>query len=232
MCFDHVTVNEETVVDLTYVPDETECFCAQAITCNVAVVAPGRLAISTSLCPEMPTCRACEGPPVAHCAIPPLPTPGTWLIEVNGRTSMELDVLPEGVLPERAAVCERHAPPGGCGDYTPRAFDVGSVCHSANTSPGRHVPIRLTEACGGCQSQGPCDVRVVEDVIFVAPTRMNSECGFDCPDVCARNEHVCWTPPLAAGRYRVVVDGLVIDDAATEIMVGDGGLAVETCIGE
>jgi hypothetical protein len=229
VCFDHVRVGTPTSVEVTYAPDG-DCFCAQEITCDARIVEPGRLALTTALCPERPVCRACEGPPTGTCALPPLPTPGRWLVEVNGRATMELDVVPPDVLPERADVCVLGAPAGGCGDYTPEGFTVGRACHDSWAAPGTRVPIRVTEQCGTCTSVGPCEVTVVDGSVFVSPTQMQGVCGLVCPDICMLNERTCWTPPLAPGLYTVVIDGLPSGET-TAIEVSDGGTSVETCAG-
>lgn len=230
LCLDHVRVGVATEVEVTYAPDG-ECFCEQAITCDARIAGPGRLSLTTMLCPERPFCRACGGPPTGTCTLPALPTPGTWQIEVNGRTTMDLEVVPADVMPERADVCLTHAPPGGCGDYTPEGFTVGRACHSSWAAPGTRVPIRVTESCGTCTSVGPCEVTVLDGVVQMSATQMQGVCGFDCPEVCMANERVCWTPPLAPGRYAVVVDGLALDES-TVLDVSEGGFAVDTCAGD
>jgi hypothetical protein len=207
LCTAPIRAGVPGTVELTYAPSD-ECFCGQTIGCEARIVEPGRLALTTTLCPEVAVCRACSAAPTALCTLPALPTPGVWRLEVNGRTTMQLDVAPEGVVPEPAALCVRHTPPGGCGDYTPEPFEVGRACHAPEALPGTRVPIRVYEACGSCTSVGPCEVTVRDGVVRVAARRMQSDCGLVCPPVCMNTEHVCWTPPLLPGRYDVVVEGL------------------------
>ncbi len=229
MCFDHVRAGTPTNVTITLAPGE-ECFCDQALSCEVSVLSGGQLSLTTALCPEVPICRACSGPPVATCTLPPLPE-GTWEVLVNGERALDLPVTPTDVFPERADVCVRRAIVDGCGAiWEPTSFEVGRACHDDVVSPGTTVPIRVYDACGGCWQRGPCDVTVFDDIIRVRATRMPYSCDIACPPVCNPDEHVCLTPPLAPGRYRVVIDGLAVDESTT-LNVMAGGDGEETCAG-
>ena len=230
LCAAPIRVGVPSSVEVTYAPDDG-CFCGQSIRCEARIVEPGRLALTTSLCPETAVCRACSPAPTGFCELPALPTPGVWRLEVNGRTTMQLDVAPEGAVPEPASLCQRHAPPGGCGDYTPEPFEVGRACHAPEAQAGTRVPIRVYEACGSCTSVGPCEVTVRGDVVRVAARRMQGECGLVCPPECMNTEHVCWTPPMLPGRYQVVVEGLP-DAVPTPLTISaEPGPPGELCAG-
>ena len=89
------------------------------------------------------------------------------------------------------------------------------------------VAIRVVDACGGCGTvRGECRVETFGDVVRVRPERLGISCDVDCPAACIEREDVCWTPPLPAGTYRVMLEGS--DDSLT-ISVG-GGTADDRCV--
>lgn len=230
-CLDHVPAGRSIDVEVTFAGTDGECFCGQEIVCAATITGDHQLALSTSLCPLLPICRACEGPPVGACTLPPL-TEGSWRVRLNGVDAHDLDVTPPGVFPEPADVCIRRALPGDCGiTWPPSGFAVHSACHADGAHTGTRVPITVTESCGGCTTIGPCEVSVVDGhLIRVSATSAPIGCDFVCPPVCSMDEHVCFTPPLPDGDYQVVVDGLAIDEATT-IHVGSGVSGTETCAG-
>lgn len=229
LCFDHVRAGTPTDVTIALGLDEG-CFCDQDLTCEVSILSPGRLHLSTALCPEIPICRACEGTPVATCRLPAL-TEGPWAVYVNDERALDLAVTPADVFPERADVCIRRSVVDSCGAiWEPQAFEVGRACHPEAAQPGVSVPIHIYDACGGCWQRGPCNVTVFDDIIRVSATRMPNSCDIACPPFCNPDEHVCLTPPLAPGSYRVIVEGLPTDENTT-IDIRGGASGGETCTG-
>jgi hypothetical protein len=230
ICLDHVRAGVATEITVPLGELEDTCFCDQDIRCDTAVVRPGTLALTTYLCPELPVCRACAPSATGRCTLPPL-TAGTWQVEINGARSLELTVVPADVLPERADVCIRRAIDDGCGTVWPATtFDVSHVCHEASIQPGERAHLRIHDACGGCMLRGPCEVTVVDGFIRARATRMPSGCDLACPPGCFDDEHVCITPPLAEGEYRVIVEGLAVDESTT-IRVEAGADGGEACAG-
>jgi hypothetical protein len=228
LCLDHVSAGEPTTVQLV-ARSGTDCFCEQHLACSARIVSEGVLAIDTSLCPASPACFACHDEAAGACELPAL-TEGTWRVTIDGEEALELAVVPAGVLPERADVCIRGAITDSCGAiFMPSRFEVGRACHPDRVAPGTRAEIHVFDACGGCVQRGPCEVTVLESMILVRATRMPNSCDIACPPVCNPDEHVCVTPPLAAGGYRVVVDGLPTDESTT-IEVAAGPPGVETCL--
>lgn len=235
VCFDHVREGQETTVEVTLDPAGEDCFCGQEITC-----APERagassvLALQTALCPETPICRACESAPVGSCTLPPLAA-GPMRVRINGQDAFDLDVTPADVLPERADVCVRTAQIDSCGAvFTPELLGSDRACHASWVPTGTRVPIRVEDACGGCQQIGPCTVTVLDSTILVRPTRLPNSCDIACDPVCDHTEHLCVTPPLRDGRYTVMVQGLTVTDdgpPSTIEVSASGGVAVEECRG-
>jgi hypothetical protein len=83
------------------------------------------------------------------------------------------------------------------------------VCHPEHAYPGTRVPIDVTDGCGGCGAlAGPCEVQLLDDTLHVRPSTVWSGCDVDCPAICVPREDRCWAPPLEAGSYRIVVEGL------------------------
>lgn len=214
VCFDHVPAGRPTRVEVA-LGLEAECFCDQDLVCTASITGPRTVELTTSLCPETPICRACEGPPVGECELPALDA-GTWHVVANGEDLLDLEVTRGDVLPERADVCVRRAVVDGCGAlWSPAPFDALRACHASAALTGSRVPIRVYDACGGCMQRGPCEVVVLDGTIRVSATRMPPSCEIACPPVCIPDEHVCLTPPLPAGSYRMVVDGLAVDESTT-----------------
>lgn len=231
LCFDHIRAGTPTEVAITLGLDASECFCDQELTCEASILTTGRLQLTTALCPETLVCRACAGPPVATCRLPPL-TEGLWGVYVNDVQRLDVTVTPADVFPERADVCIRRSVVDDCGTiYDPEPFDVGRACHAEVVSPGVPVPIRVYDACGGCVQTGPCEVTVFDDLIRVRATRMANSCDFVCPPVCHLDEHVCLTPPLAPGRYQVLVEGLSVDENTSLEVVPGAPSGGEACAG-
>jgi len=230
LCFDHIRADTPTDVTISLGLDAGECFCVQELTCEVSILSPGQLQLNTALCPEVPICRACEGPPAVTCRLPPL-TAGPWAVFVNEERALDITVTPIDVFPERADVCIRRSVVDSCGAiWEPQTFEVGRACHDETVQPGVSIPIRVYDACGGCWQRGPCEVTVFDDIIRVRATRMPNSCDIACPPVCQPDEHVCLTPPLAPGSYRVLIDGLAVDENTT-IEVAPGASGEETCAG-
>lgn len=232
ICLDHVRAGVPTEITVPLGELEESCFCDQDIRCEVAIVAPGRLELTTHLCPETPLCRACQTSVTGRCSVPPL-TEGTWEVSIDGARSLDLTVVPADVIPERADVCIRRAIDDGCGVSWPAApFDVGRACHEESIPAGTRAHVRVYDACGsgGCHTSGPCEVTVVGELIRVQATRASILCDVACPPACVPDEHVCITPPLAEGEYRMIIEGLAVDEATT-IRVGPGASDDEVCAG-
>ncbi|MCB9611793.1 MAG: hypothetical protein H6722_04985 [Sandaracinus sp.] len=203
------------------------CYCGDTIECRATVVAPGQLALETGVCPG--ACAACLpfGTPTS-CALPPL-TEGTWEVSVNGAPAFTAQVAPPGVFPEAGATCHRVADADGCAELPSRAFDASRLCVSSSGFEGERVAIRVTDSCGGCGSvRGECRVDVFDDVVRVRAERLGISCDVDCPAVCVEREDTCWTPPLPAGTYRVMLEGA--SDNWLGITVGEGGTADDQCL--
>ena len=187
------------------------CFCGEAIDCRVGLGGePNTLEMSTGLCVGGALCDACFPFVEGQCSLPPL-TAGEWTVRVNGAPAFSLDVTPEGVFPERADVCVRSATrDDSCGIlFPPVTGSHDGVCHEGMAYPDTRLPIEVMSSCGGCgAAAGPCEVTVFDDVIRVSPSTVWSGCDVDCPAVCVPRTDVCYTPPLAPGIYRVMVDGL------------------------
>lgn len=229
VCFDHVPGGRASQLTVTLALDPSECFCDQGFVCTATVTGPRTLELSTSLCPETPICRACERAPVGVCELPAL-EPGRWHVRVNDEDALDVDVTPPDVLPERADVCVRRAMSDGCGAiWSPTPLVVGRACHPSAVPAGTRAAIRVHEACGGCSQDGPCEVVVVDGTIRVRATTLPNSCDIACPAVCMDTAHTCLTPPLAAGSYRVVVEGLPSSEPSPlDVGVPSGP---ETCIG-
>jgi hypothetical protein len=202
-----------------------ECHCGDAIACRATVVAPGRLALETGVCPGL--CDACfPFSEPARCDLPPL-TEGIWQVSVNGAPAFSAAVGPRGVVPERGAVCHRVADADGCAQLPSRPFEASRLCVSTQGFGEERVAIRVLDSCGGCGSvRGECRVDVFDDV-RVRPERLGISCDIDCPPVCIEREDVCWTPPLPPGTYRVMLDGA--PDDWLSITVG-AGTADDQCL--
>jgi hypothetical protein len=159
--------------------------------------------------------------------------PITWRVSLNGTEAFDLDVpSPEGI-PPYTDVCFTVPDADPCGTVLdPTPFEVGRVCHADSANTGTRVPIRVYEACGGCDPLGPCQVSLSDtNVLVVRATRNPTSCDVVCPPVCIAHEHVCYTPALDPGSYRVVVEGLPTDES-TYLEVSDGGdMPGETCLG-
>jgi hypothetical protein len=235
VCFDHVSAGREGHLEVLFDPAGEGCFCDQAITCEEERVGASTvLGLQTALCPELPICFACGPSPVASCTIA-LRGEGSTRVRINGEDAFDLNVAPADVMPERADVCVRTAQVDSCGAiWAPETLSSDRACHLDAVSTGTRVPIRVEDACGGCEQIGPCTVVVLDDLITVTPTRMPNTCEIACPPVCAHTEHLCVTPPLADGVYTVLVRGLTVTDDGppSTITVGaDGPAAVEVCRG-
>lgn len=150
-------------------------------------------------------------------------------MDVNGQPGFELEVIPEGVLPERGSTCLRRADRDeSCGvGWPPAPVEPGSTCHPLHAFPNERVAITVTDPCGGCGAHtGPCKVDVFDDVIRVRTSTAYSLCDIDCPAICTPRQDVCWTPRLEEGRWRVIVDGL---DYESSLIVGRDVEPGEVC---
>jgi hypothetical protein len=226
-CYGFLAAGRPNALELL-VGGDGGCYCGETIECRATIVAPGRLAIDTAVCPGL--CEACFpfGGPVG-CALPEL-TAGPWEVSVNGNEAFTVDVAPAGVLPEWGATCHRVADDGdSCGaSFPPLEFAPTRACAPDAAFAEERIPIRVVDGCGGCGVvTGPCRVDVFDDVIRVHAERLGTECDIACPPVCLEREDVCWTPPLPAGTYRVVVEGGTEELA---VRVGEGGSAIERCV--
>ncbi|MBN8611017.1 MAG: hypothetical protein J0L92_10560 [Deltaproteobacteria bacterium] len=236
VCFDHVRAGEATSLEVTLQPRPDDCYCGQALRCEqVRIVgADPVIALESELCPETPTCRACEAPPVSTCALEAMPA-GRTRVRINDEDAMDLVITPPDVMPERAAVCVRTAQIDSCGAlWDPSVFTSDRACHPSAVRTGTRVTIDVEEACGGCAQIGPCEVMVLDDTIRVRPTSLPNSCEIACDPACRHDVHTCVTPPLEDGLYTVVVEGLVVTDdgpPSTIEVSSDGGLSTEVCRG-
>ena len=227
-CLSHVSAGTEARVGIVLGGDG-RCFCGESVGC-IAERGPDRtLSIRTAVCAGAILCDACFPFLEGQCVLPALEE-GAWSVEINGRYAYSLDVLPAGVAPERGEVCIRSAADDHCGGPPNDPVVVDTVCHPSGAFAGERIPIRISDSCGGCGvTAGPCVAETFDDVIHVSPTRIEADCDADCAAVCEPEEHLCWTPPLEAGTYRVIVDG--IDGYEPTITVGGGGDPTEVCGG-
>jgi len=227
-CFSHLAAGTPVPIEIAMGLGD-DCFCDQDIACAARVTGDRELSIDTQLCPEVPLCRACGERTEGTCELPGLDE-GRWHVVVNGESSMHVDVLPTGVIPERGATCIRRAIVDGCGaSGEAQPFEVARACHPAAVPVGARADIVAFDACGGCQQLGPCRVDVFDDVIRVSPSRLANACDIACPPVCVEDPHVCVTPHLDAGTYRVLIEGVGIEG---RIDVGTGAPPDEVCFGE
>lgn len=219
-CFSHVTAGRTQTVAIA-MGGEDECYCGEGVACHAARGSePRTLELTTSQCAGPFLCSGCFQFIEGTCELPPLEE-GSWRVNVNGEYAYDLDVLPSGVTPERGETCVRSAARDeSCGGVEPEpAGDRhGIVCHDDGVTPGTRVPLRVTDGCGGCGAlAGPCTVDVFDDVIRVRPSTVFSRCDYACPAVCEPREDICWTPPLEAGTWRVVVDGIEGYESTLEV---------------
>lgn len=233
-CFSHVTAGRPFELPVL-IGGEDGCFCGEEVTCAARVESEGVLVLETGLCPGLAICEACNPFVAGTCALPPLDA-GTWRVRVNGTDAWELEVTSPDVLPERGAQCVRRADDGGaCGNaFPPSEYAPSRACHPSGAYVGERVPIRVVDPCGGCATvAGPCEVSVFDDVIRVHAERVSIGCDVDCPAICTEREDVCWTPPLEAGTWTVVFDGLVTTDdrPPTTITVAGAPPGGEACAG-
>jgi hypothetical protein len=229
-CFSHVTAGVETRVEVVLGGDGS-CYCGESVGC-IAERGPDRtLSIRTALCAGPVLCEACFPFVEGECVLPALEE-GPWNVEINGRYAYVLDVLPDGIAPERGEVCTRSAAEDHCvaGMPSNQPVVVDFVCAPAGAFPSERVRIRVNDSCGGCGvTPGPCTVETFDDVVRVRPTRVVADCDADCAGVCESEEHLCWTPPLEAGTYRLIIDGL--DGYEPTLTVGGGSTTTEVCGG-
>lgn len=185
------------------------CFCDGAIYCSAFIAEPGVLALETTQCPDAADCDTCVESLVTSCAIPPL-TDGTWHVLVNGELGFDLEARrgDPGLVARR--VCHDVAPPteGSFICPWPGDFSASSTetCHPSESRPGRPVPIRVADTCGGCfDVEGTCQVAVSLHDIVVTPRTRSCDCPVcgACAEVCGRTEVTCHTPPLEPGSYTV-----------------------------
>jgi len=223
-CYGFLAEGRDNALELL-VGGDGGCYCGENIECRATVVAPGRLAIETAVCPGL--CEACFpfGGPM-RCELPPL-TEGVWSVSVNGAPAFTTNVAPAGVAPERGEICHRVADQDDCAELPSRPFEASRLCVSSGGFPDERVAIRVVDPCGGCGTvRGECRVETFDDVVRVRPERLGISCDVDCPAVCIEREDVCWTPPLPAGTYRVMLEG---SDESLTISVG-GGTADDQCL--
>jgi hypothetical protein len=223
-CYGFLAEGRDNALELL-VGGDGGCYCGETIECRATVVAPGRLAIETAVCPGL--CEACfpfGGP--ARCELPPL-TEGVWSVSVNGAPAFTTNVGPAGVAPERGEICHRVADQDDCAELPSRPFEASRLCVSSGGFPDERVAIRVVDPCGGCGTvRGECRVETFGDVVRVRPERLGISCDVDCPAVCIEREDVCWTPPLPPGTYRVMLEG---SDESLTLSVG-GGTADDQCL--
>lgn len=218
-CFDGTTVPIGRAFSLPVTFDQCGC-CPQA-GCAVAVSSARRLVhVTTTLCPDVCDCDECLLPQVA-CEVPPL-TAGDWTVEVNGAPAFR--VRAAATLPDVGSTCVDFAEPdpacaSGSEGVPGVPFAVESVCvhraHERNAIDG--WSIEVVDSCGGCDLEGPCEVRIEERMtddlppgydLFVSPRRYFSSCTPACDPICVPTRRECLVPaPLAGDVHRVFVDG-------------------------
>ncbi|MDQ3031081.1 MAG: hypothetical protein M3Y87_01590, partial [Myxococcota bacterium] len=131
-----------------------------------------------------------------------------------------------GEPPDGGQRCVRRADEGSCGrEPSPATFGPSRACHPSGAFVGERVPIRVTDGCGDCGTiAGACDVRLTPDGALVVTARsLWNGCDVDCPAVCIEREDVCWTPPLPAGRWPVIIEGMIMTDDRPPTMIEVGG---------
>lgn len=224
--YSHVTANTPTTIPIAI----DGCFCEGFARCTATIGSDRILDLSTSDCsnPDV-DCDDCVPFLEGSCELPPLDA-GTWQVNVNGRPSFDLNVVPEDVLPERGSTCLRRAEHAedSCGIGWPASsFMPGTTCHPTHARPGDRVAINVSHSCGTCgEYRGPCQVDVFDDVIRVRPSSMFTLCDIDCPAICMPRDDTCWTPRLEEGTWRVFIDGL---DYESTIEVGPDAETTEVC---
>lgn len=185
------------------------CFCDGAVYCAASLAEDGVIELETTQCPDSADCDSCIPSLTTSCAIPPL-TAGIWTVLVNGTPAFDLRAMvgEPGLVGRR--VCHDVAPDAE-GSFIcpwPGDFEASSTetCHPVEARPGRPVPIRVTDTCGGCfDVEGSCEVAVSLNDITVTPRTRSCDCPVcgACAEVCGRTEVTCHTPPLEPGVYTV-----------------------------
>lgn len=205
---DTVRAGAPTTISVV-VGGDGSCYCGERIECRARVSGPGTLALETGLCADGPLCEACFPFVEGTCDLPAL-TPGTWRVTLNGRPGFELEALEAGVAPEwgetctrlgdALSVCEPSWPP------VPNVVDM--ACAQSDVLAGTRLGIDLTDSCASaCDATGPCTVSIFDDVVRVTPSTWQPSCDIACPAVCELRMETCYTPPLPAGEWRVLVEG-------------------------
>jgi hypothetical protein len=226
-CFDTVSAGMPTAIEILAM--EGGCFCTHELRCTARIESAGRLELETHLCPEDAYCPACRSAVVGTCELPAL-SEGTWRVAVNGEDAFDLEVVGPDSPSGAGRRCVRRAQADECeARWPPTDFEIEDVCYQpVAVDEGTRVQIRVRDRCGGgCWIRGPCHVEVVGDEVRVRASRLGDSCGTGCPPVCGLDEHVCVSPPLAAGEYRVRVEGLPSDG---RLRIG-GDTSEMTCIG-
>jgi len=207
--FSHVTAGMPTHLPVQ-MGGEGDCFCGETISCEARVVGRGRLSLSTGICSMGALCDACFPFIEGACELPPLDE-GRWQVDINGAPGFELDALPPDILPERGAICITAAGrEGACGAMWPTfPHSTSGIRWPMRALAGQRVALHVRDDCGGCEEvPGPCQVDVFDNTIRVRPTELALACDVDCPAICIPRDDTCWTPPLEAGTWQVVVDTL------------------------
>ncbi len=226
VCSEDVRAGEPSTLEVVMGLGE-DCFCGQDIACEVSIEGPRVLSLRTSLCPLVPICRACAPHATGTCDVPPLEV-GEWTVRLDGRPARTLIVAPSDVPLEWSPSCVRRSLDDGCAlGASPEQFSIASACHASGASEGQRLLIQVTDECGGCTQVGPCAVDVQHDIVHVRPTRLANTCEIACPPACFEQVHVCLTPPLAAGDYRVLVHGALPTES--RLRVGPGADSRQIC---
>lgn len=209
------------------------CYCEENVECDARIVDAGRLELTTSVCSRGDVCDACFPWLDSHCDLPPLDE-GAWQVSINGHAAFPLFVEEPAPSIEPVTRCYEAAVPVPDGTFCPfpgAALPSGSeICYPASAPVGEALRITVTETCAGCDDySGGCAVTVVGDAIEVRALTRACECPScgACPEICMREEVVCHTPPLEAGSYRIMVDGVRLDT----ITVGGDLTVGELCAG-
>ena len=201
-----------------------DCYCDERIECTASLSADGTLELTTAECLTGSFCEACFPWVIGTCELPALP-PGETRVNVNGLPGFVLSTV-DGDEPGPAASCETPAERDGPCETAWSALagpTITGTCHPGAAMAGEPIPIRLTNDCAGCELAGPCRVEVDGDRIHVYASRIGFACDIGCDAVCRYREDTCWTPPLDAGTYDVLVESF--DSHSGQIMVFDPGVS-------
>lgn len=236
MCPTYVPANEPTTIPVA-IGGANECYCGETIQCEVQRTGePFELELRANLCRDSGLCDACFPFVESTCALPALEE-GRWTVRDRGETAFVFDVVPAGVMPEWGLECVSARNPDilGCGvDWPPvDPVQANRVCHLDGGGAEERVTLTVTDACGGCGTiPGPCEVEVFDDILRVRPSRVESRCDIDCPEICMPVEHTCVSPPLPAGEWRVFLGNVEIGTQVRVPGPGEEPPAFEEVCGE